>query len=188
MGKVCVCVVMGSLEHFPHIGANKHHRQHKVVRRSTKRSVMQSTYNLSRGWMMRRELRGEGFGGKSCYATMTCHRSISDDGPEGSKEQEQMMVSRSWFSERGFQSVVSQMVSQNMVSQSKNGFPKYGFSIKNWFPKIWFLNQNLVNYMFPNQTSAFSRYPATDSSKCIHRMDTNILGKYVTYGTLVTIR
>ena len=32
---------------------------------------------------------------------------------------------------------------------SFDGFPKYGFSIKKWFPKIWFLNQNLVNYMFP---------------------------------------
>ena len=39
------------------------------------------------------------------------------DGSEASKEQEQMLVSRSWFSERGFQSVVS----QNMVSQSKFG-------------------------------------------------------------------
>ena len=39
------------------IGANKHHRQRKFVRRSTKRSVVQSTYNLSRGWMMRRSLR-----------------------------------------------------------------------------------------------------------------------------------
>ena len=36
-----------------------------------------------------------------------------------------------------------------MVSQSSYG------SI------TWFLNQNLVNYMFPNQTSA-----STDSSKC----------------------
>ena len=65
------------------------------------------------------------------------------------------------------------MVSQNMVSQSKNGFPKYGFSIKKWFPKIWFLNQNLVNYMFPNQTSAFSRYPVTDSSKCASATDSS---------------
>ena len=57
-----------------------------------------------------------------------------------------------------------------MVSQSSYG------SI------IWFLNQkmvsqkmvfskNLVNYMFPNQTSAFSRYPATDSSKCASTTD-----------------
>ena len=60
-----------------------------------------------------------------------------------------------------------------MVSQSKNGFPKYGFSIKKWFPKIWFLNQNLVNYMFPNQTSAFSRYSATDSSKCASTTDSS---------------
>ena len=53
------------------------------------------------------------------------------------------------------------MVSQNMVSQSKNGFPKDG------------LLENLVNYMFPNQTSAFSRYPATDSSKCISATDSS---------------
>ena len=91
------------------------------------------------------------------------------------------------------------MDSQNMVSQSKNGFPKYGFpkngfsikkmdsqnmvsQSKKWIPKRWFLNQkmvsqkmvfskNLVNYMFPNQTSAFSRYPATDSSKCASTTD-----------------
>ena len=87
------------------------------------------------------------------------------------------------------------MVSNKMVSQSKNGFPKDGFSIKKWFPKIWFLNhhmvplygfsiiiwypkiwflnQNLVNYMFPNQTSAFSRYSATDSSKCASTTDSS---------------
>ena len=70
MGKVCVCVVWGPLEHFPHIGANKHHRQRKFVRRSTKRSVVQSTYELSRGWMMRRELRGEGLVGTVALATM----------------------------------------------------------------------------------------------------------------------
>ena len=52
-----------------------------------------------------------------------------------------------------------------MVSQSKNGFPKMVSQLKNGFPKDGFL-KNLVNYMFPNQTSAFSRYPATDSSKC----------------------
>ena len=61
-----------------------------------------------------------------------------------------------------------------MVSQSSYGsirwflnhhmVPLYGFSIIIWYPKIWFLNQNLVNYMFPNQTSAFSRYSATDSA------------------------
>ena len=60
-----------------------------------------------------------------------------------------------------------------MVSQSSYGIPKYGFSIKKWYPKIWFLNQNLVNYMFPNQTSAFSRYSATDSSKCISATDSS---------------
>ena len=48
-----------------------------------------------------------------------------------------------------------------MVSQSKNGFPKDGFL------------KNLVNYMFPNQTSAFSRYPVTDSSKCISATDSS---------------
>ena len=51
--------------------------------------------------------------------------------------------------------------------------PLDGFSIIIWFPKIWFLNQNLVNYMFPNQTSAFSRYPATDSSKCASATDSS---------------
>ena len=53
-----------------YIGANKHHRQRKVVRRSTKRSVVQSTYNLSRGWMMRRELRSEVLVGRVTLATM----------------------------------------------------------------------------------------------------------------------
>ena len=48
-----------------------------------------------------------------------------------------------------------------MVSQSKNGFPKDGFL------------KNLVNYMFPNQTSAFSRYSATDSSKCASTTDSS---------------
>ena len=51
--------------------------------------------------------------------------------------------------------------------------PLYGFSIIIWYPKIWFLNQNLVNYMFPNQTSAFSRYSATDSSKCASTTDSS---------------
>ena len=65
-----------------------------------------------------------------------------------------------------------------MVSQSSYGsiiwflnhhmVPLYGFSIKKWFPKIWFLNQNLVNYMFPNQTSA-----STDSSKCASTTDSS---------------
>ena len=60
-------------------------------------------------------------------------------------------------------------------------FPLYGFSIIIWFHYmvsqssygsiIWFLNQNLVNYMFPNQTSAFSIYSATDSSKCASTTD-----------------
>ena len=85
-----------------------------------------------------------------------------------------------WFPKKWF--LNQKMDSQNMVSQSKNGFPKYGFSIKKWIPKRWFLNQkmvsqkmvfskNLVNYMFPNQTSAFSRYAATDSSKCASTTD-----------------
>ena len=70
-----------------------------------------------------------------------------------------------------------------MVSQSSYGsiiwflnhhmVPLYGLSIIIWYPKIWFLNQNLVNYMFPNQTSAFSRYPATDSSKCASATDSS---------------
>ena len=61
---------VGSLEHLPHIGANKHHRQRKFVRRSTKRSIVQSTYELSRGWMMCRELRCEGLVGRVALATM----------------------------------------------------------------------------------------------------------------------
>ena len=70
-----------------------------------------------------------------------------------------------------------------MVSQSSYGsiiwflnhhmVPLYGFSIIIWYPKIWFLNQNLVNYTFSNQTSAFSRYSATDSSKCISATDSS---------------
>ena len=78
---------------------------------------------------------------------------------------------KKWFPKIWF--LNQKMVSQNMVSQSKNCFPKYGFSIKKWFPKIWFLNQNLVNYMFPNQTSAFSRYPDTDSNKCASATDSS---------------
>ena len=87
----------------------------------------------------------------------------------------QILVFRAWFP-KWFPKIWflnQKMVSQNMVSQSKNGFPKYGFSIKKWFPKIWFLNQNLVNYMFPNQTSAFSRHSATDSSKCASTTDSS---------------
>ena len=146
---------------FPNIGANKHHRQLKFARRSTKHSVVQSTCELSRGWMMRRELRSEGLVGRA-------RSKAKSDGPKLRRNK-----NRCWFPDLGFQSVVSQMVSQNMVSQSKNGFPKYGFSIKKWFPKIWFLNQNLVNYMFPNQTSAFSRHSATDSSKCASTTDSS---------------
>ena len=80
-----------------------------------------------------------------------------------------------------------------MVSQSSYGsiiwflnhhmVPLYGFSIIIWFHYMvsqssygsitWFLNQNLVNYMFPNQTSVFSRYSATDSSKCASITDSS---------------
>ena len=56
-----------------YIGANKHHRQRKFVRRSTKRSEVQSTCKMSRGWMMRRELRRSRAGRESRF---------SDDGPE----------------------------------------------------------------------------------------------------------
>ena len=48
-----------------YIGANKHHRQPKFVRRSTKHSEVQSTCKMSRGWMMRRELRCEGLVGRA---------------------------------------------------------------------------------------------------------------------------
>ena len=106
-----------------------------------------------------------------------------------SKEQEQMLVSRSWFSERGFPNGFPKygfsiiIWFHYMVSQSSYGsiiwflnhhmVPLYGFSIIRWYPKIWFLNQNLVNYMFPNHTSAFSRYSATDSSKCASTTDSS---------------
>ena len=50
----------GTKAFFPNIGANKHHRQRKFVRRSTKQSEVQSTCKMSSGWMMRRELRSEG--------------------------------------------------------------------------------------------------------------------------------
>ena len=55
----------GTRAFFPHIGANKHHRQRKFVRRSTKHSEVQSTCKMSRGWMMRRELRSEGLVGRA---------------------------------------------------------------------------------------------------------------------------
>ena len=51
-------------------GANKHHRQRKFVRRSTKRSRVQSTCKMSRGWMMRRELRSEVLVGRVALAMM----------------------------------------------------------------------------------------------------------------------
>ena len=180
-----------------YIGANKHHRQRKVVRRSTKRSIVQSTYNLSRGWMMLSEPMEARLGGKSCYATMTCHRSISNDGRSlrGYKN-------RCWFPDLGFQSVVSQMVSQNMVSQSKNGFPnmvsqiwflnqkmvsqiwfpKYGFSIKKWFPKYgfsikkwfhkkWFPKRWFLNQKMVSQNmvsqSKFGKLYVSKSDKCV---------------------
>ena len=50
---------------FQNIGANKHHRQCKFVRRSTKQSEVQSTCKMSRGWMMRSELRSEGLVGRA---------------------------------------------------------------------------------------------------------------------------
>ena len=83
-----------------------------------------------------------------------------------------MLVSRAWFSERGFPNgfpkdgfsikkwfLNQKMVSQNMVFQSKNGFPKYGFSIKKWFPKIWFLNQKMVSQNMVSQSkNGFPKY------------------------------
>ena len=57
---------------FPRIDANKHHRQHKFVRRSTKHSGVQSTCKMSRGWMMRRELSSEVLVGR---AKLACERS-----------------------------------------------------------------------------------------------------------------
>ena len=73
-----------------YIGANKHHRQRKFVRRSTKRSVVQSTCKMSRGWMMRRELRRFRLGGKSRF---------SDDGLKLRRNK-----NRCWFPDLGFQS------------------------------------------------------------------------------------
>ena len=110
----------------------------------------------------------------------------------------QKMVSQISQSKKWFPKFLNQkMVSQ--ISQSKNGFPN--FSIKKWFPK--FLNQkmdsqkmvsqkmvfskNLVNYMFPNQTSAFSRYPTTDSIcfraiiECITSYDSSVRFKLIVY-------
>ena len=51
-------------------GANKHHRQCKFVRRSTKHSGVQSTCKMSRGWMMCRELRSEVLVGRVTLAMM----------------------------------------------------------------------------------------------------------------------
>ena len=91
--------------------------------------------------------------------------------PEASKEQEQMLVSRSWFSERGF----------------PNGFPKYGFSIIVWFHYmvsqssygsiimvsqssygsiIWFLNHHMVSQNMVSQ-SKFGKLYVSKSDKCI---------------------
>ena len=139
-----------------YIGANKHHRQRKFVRRSTKQSEVQSTCKMSRGWMMRRELRGEGLVGRVTLATMA--RSI-----EGTRTYDgfQILVFRAWFP-KWFPKIWflnQKMVSQNMVSQSKNGFPKYGFSIKKWFPKIWFLNQKMVSQNMVSQSkNGFPKY------------------------------
>ena len=100
---------------------------------------------------MRRELRGEGLVGRARRAMA---RSL-----EGTRTDAgfQILVSRSWFSERGFQSV---------VSQSKNGFPKYGFSIIIWYPKIWFLNQKMVSQNMVSQ-SKFGKLYVSKSDKCI---------------------
>ena len=112
---------------------------------------------------------------------------------------------KKWFPLYGFSIIVW---FHYMVSQSSYGsiiwflnhrmVPLYGFSIKQWIPKRWFLNQkmvsqkmvfskNLVNYMFPNQTSAFSRYPATDSIcfraiiECITSYDSSVWFKLIVY-------
>ena len=87
---------------FPNTGANKHHRQRKFVRRSTKQSEVQSTCKMSRGWMMHRELRSEGLVGRA-------RSKAKSDGPKLRRNK-----NRCWFPDLGFQSVVS----QNMVSQS----------------------------------------------------------------------
>ena len=67
-----------------------------------------------------------------------------------------MLVSRSWFSERGF--------------------PKDGFSIKKWFPKIWSFNHNMVLNNMVSQSKNGKLYVSksvTDSSKCISATDSS---------------
>ena len=59
-----------------------------------------------------------------------------------------------------------------MVSQSSYGSIIWFLNQKMVFPKDGFL-KNLVNYMFPNQTSVFSRYSATDSIKCASTTDSS---------------
>ena len=89
MDTICFFKLMGKdggyQSIFPNIGANKHHRQRKFVRRSTKQSVVESTCKLSRGWMMRRELRCEGLVGRA------------KRWPEASKVHEQLMISYTDF-------------------------------------------------------------------------------------------
>ena len=84
---ICFLKFLGNQILISNIGANKHHRQRKVVSRSTKHSVVQSTYNLSRGWMMRRELRRSRAGRESRF---------SDDGPEIFEGTKQILVFICW--------------------------------------------------------------------------------------------
>ena len=72
---------------IPNIGANKHHRQRKFVRRSTKQSEVQSTCKMSRGWMMRREL---------CLAKAWWEE-LEERWPEASKVHDQLMNSYTDF-------------------------------------------------------------------------------------------
>ena len=80
-----------------------------------KRSAIYLQNEQGRDDAQRAEKRG--LGGKSS-------KQSEERWPEASKEQEQMLVSRSWFSERGF--------------------PKYGFSIIIWFSIRWSLNHFMV--------------------------------------------
>ena len=144
-----------------YIGANKHHRQRKFVRRSTKRSEVQSTCKMSRGWMMHRELRGEGLVGRVGLATMA--RSI-----EGTRTDAgfQILVFRAWFP-KWFPKIW--FLNHRMV-------PLYGFSIIVWFHYmvsqssygsiIWFLNHHMVSQNMVSQ-SKFGKLYVSKSDKCV---------------------
>ena len=111
-----------------YIGANKHHRQRKFVRRSTKRSEVQSTCKMSRGWMMRRELRCEGLVGRA------------KRWPEASKEHDHFMVlicwaSESWIKRRANTTRSSQypMTEQSLASEVRSKEHDHFMVLSYWF-------------------------------------------------------